>query len=117
MKIRIKGNSLRYRLTKSDVTTLWSRGALEECTEFTGKTLAYAIVTTNGDKLSADFIDDKIVMNMPKTMIDELNNTDRVGFEDRTGTVCLLVEKDFACIDNTDQDQSDHYSNPRLKCE
>lgn len=116
MKIRIKGNSLRYRLTKSEIAKLWSAGFLEERTEFAGKTLVYAIVTANDDKLSADYIADRIVLSMPRTMIDELNNTDRVGFDDGTGPVSLLVEKDFVCIDRVEEDQRDNYPNPLLTC-
>ncbi|HWV71436.1 MAG TPA: hypothetical protein VN040_06975 [Pseudosphingobacterium sp.] len=112
MKLRIKGNSLRYRLTKSEVATLGSTGVLEESSEFAGKTLVYAIVKTKGDKLSADYIADRIELRMPEIMIDELNNTDRVGFEDRTGPVSLLVEKDFTCLDNVEEDQSDNFPNP-----
>jgi hypothetical protein len=116
MKIRIKGNSLRYRLTKSEVEKLWSSSFLEERTEFAGKALVYAIETAKDDKLSADFIGDKIVLRMSKAMIDELYNTDRVGFDDRSGPVSLLIEKDFVCIDRTDEDQKDNYPNPLLKC-
>lgn len=116
MKIRIKGNSLRYRLTKSDIAKLWSEGFLEERTEFAGKALIYTIVTTNDHKLSADFIADKIGINMPKEMVNELYNTDKVGFDDQTGPVSLLVEKDFVCIDRVEEDQSDNYSNPHLTC-
>lgn len=28
----------------------------------------------------------------------------------------LLVEKDFACLDNTEEDQSDNYPNPHATC-
>jgi hypothetical protein len=116
MKIRIKGNSLRYRLTKTEVEKLWSLGILEERTQFAGKTLVYAIETAKADKLSANFIGDKIVLYMSKKMIDELHNTDKVGFDDRSESVSLLIEKDFVCIDNTNEDQSDNYPNPQLKC-
>jgi hypothetical protein len=34
MKIRIKGNSLRYRLTKSDVAQLAEEGHLQEEVDF-----------------------------------------------------------------------------------
>lgn len=34
MKIRIKGNSLRYRLTRSEVAKFWENGILEEHTQF-----------------------------------------------------------------------------------
>ncbi|MGV3762053.1 DUF7009 family protein [Parapedobacter sp.] len=117
MKIRIKGNSLRYRLTRSEVAELQTLGRLEEHTAFDGKTFTYAIETASSDRLSADFIESTIVLKMPKTMIDELYHTDKVGFGDKSGAVSLLVEKDFACIDNTEEDQSDNYPNPSLSCD
>lgn len=117
MKIRIKGNSLRYRLTKSEVARLWKEGFLQEHTAFANSTLACAIETVNNDRLSADFNNNKIVLYVPKAMIDELHNTDKVGFDDKSGAIWLLVEKDFACIDNTEEDQGDNYPNPRLKRE
>ena len=95
MKIRIKGNALRYRLTQSEVTELYEKGSLEECTEFANSTLVYSIESVNGDRLLSDFMNNKISLYMPKAMIDELYNTERVGFEDKSGTVRLLVEKDF----------------------
>jgi hypothetical protein len=117
MKIRIKGDSLRYRLTRPDVAKLEAEGRLEEQTAFAGKTFVYAIETANDDNLTADFVGNKIVLYMPKAMIEELCNTGKVGFDNRSGPVSLLVEKDFACIDNTEEDQSDNYPNPSLSCD
>lgn len=116
MKIRIKGNSLRYRLTKSEVTRLNSDGVLSEHTSFAGKTLIYSIETTSDNMLSADFVNNSIILKMPQAMIAALANSDKVGFEERSGPVLLLVEKDFVCIDNTMEDQSDNYPNPSLAC-
>lgn len=116
MKIRIKGNSLRYRLTQSEVAKLSAEGSLQEHTEFAGKTLVYAIETVNSDQLAADFTGNRIVLSMSKSMIDELKSTDRVGYADSAGPLNLLIEKDFACLDNTQEDQSDNYPNPHLAC-
>lgn len=118
MKIRIKGNSLRYRLTKSEVDRLWCHGSLEESTEFAGRTLRYAVEQTiePGTALSADFTGDKIVLHIPKEMIGELAETERIGFEGCSGAVSLLIEKDFVCIDRTGEDQSDNYPNPSVTC-
>jgi hypothetical protein len=87
---------------------------LEECTEFAGKTLVYVIVNTNDDQLSADYIDDRIVLNMSKAMMDELNNIGTVGFYDRISPVSLLVEKDFMRLNNVEEEQSDNFPNPLL---
>ncbi|MFA6083880.1 hypothetical protein [Mucilaginibacter sp.] len=114
MKIRIKGNSLRYRLTQSDVTRLNQDGFLQEQTEFAGKTLTYGIEVTINDSLASDYIGDQILLSMPRTMIEELATTSRVGFDDKTGPVSILVEKDFTCLDNVEEDQSDNFPNPLL---
>jgi hypothetical protein len=114
MKIRIKGNTLRYRLTQSDVARLNENGFLMEQTTFAGKTLSYGIETTINDKLSADYLGDQILLSMPKAMIEELATTSRVGFDDKTGPVSLLIEKDFTCLDNLEEDQSDNFPNPLI---
>ena len=65
--------------------------------------------------LTASFIGNKITLSIPQSMIDELINTDKVGFADTDGPLHLLVEKDFTCLDNVDEDQSDNYPNPLLQ--
>ena len=112
MKIRIKGNSLRYRLTKSDVATIIKDGHLEEQTEFGHQALVYALQTTTDYGLSATYNDNRITLFVPHSMMDSLANTDEVGFESGQGKLFLLVEKDFTCLDNVDEDQSDNYPNP-----
>jgi hypothetical protein len=112
MKIRIKGNSLRYRLTKSDVAAIIKDGRLEERTEFGHQALIYGVQTTTDYDLSATFHENRITLFVPHTMIDKLANTDEVGFENEQGKLFLLVEKDFTCLDNVEEDQSDNYPNP-----
>jgi Family of unknown function (DUF7009) len=117
MKIRIKGNALRYRLTKSDLAKLWSEGLVEEQTAFAGGPFIYSIETVDQDQLSVDFIGGRIFLRMPRPMVEELFQTERVGFEGLDGRLQLLIEKDFACIDRTEEDQSDNYPNPRIICD
>jgi len=112
MKIRIKGNSLRYRLTKSDIYRLAQEGYLEDKTNFGRRELIYVIQKTNNKELSAFFDDNVICLQVPGAMIEELNNTDKIGFEGKQGDLFLLVEKDFTCLENVDEDQSDNYPNP-----
>lgn len=117
MKIRIKDNSVRYRLTRSEVNELGEKGVLTAQTAFTGQPFLYSIEAVETGELSAAFVENTIVLKMPKALIDELEHTDKVGFSGQSGAVKLLVEKDFVCIDNTmGEDQSDNYPNPNLTC-
>lgn len=116
MKIRIKDNSIRFRLTQSEVSELGKNGSVSSFTEFVDRPFIYVIEKTKETTLSAAFIENKIVMKMPEAMVEEWVSTDTVGFDGQAGLVKLLVEKDFVCIDNTMEDQSDNYPNPNLKC-
>jgi hypothetical protein len=112
MKIRIKGNSLRYRLTKSDVSQLAEEGHLQEEVDFGSQQLYYAIKLVDDDHLSSIFRENTIILFVPKQVIKELADTDKIGFEGKHGNLHLLVEKDFTCLDNVAEDQSDNYPNP-----
>jgi len=117
MKIRIKGNSLRYRLTKSDVDTFINNGDIEETTDFGDQSLVYSLKRFPGSQLTAEFKKNRITMLMPDTMVYEWHTTDIVGFESNNAPLYLLVEKDFVCLDNVLEDQSDNYPNPNMdKC-
>lgn len=116
MKIRIKDNTVRFRLTQSEVAKLGEDGIISSFTEFVDRPFIYAIERTEDTELSAVFIENRIVLKMPALMITEWISTYRVGFEGQTGKIKLLIEKDFVCIDNTLEDQSDNYPNPNLKC-
>ncbi len=106
---------MRYRLTRTDVETFTKNGYLEEHTNFGGSKLTYAIQSSDTDKLSSTFINNKITLLMPQAFVKEWADTDRVGFENRTPDFFLLVEKDFKCLDNVEEDQSDNYPNPLAK--
>jgi hypothetical protein len=114
MKIRIKGNSLRYRLTKTDVENFDRDGYLEETTHFGAKIFKYALQRSVNNSLIADFNDNTITMYMPVTMALEWTSSDRVGYESNNSEMYLLIEKDFKCLDNVAEDQSDNYPNPLI---
>jgi hypothetical protein len=114
MKLRIKGSSIRYRLTQSDVETA-KEGYLEDQVNFAGAPLIYALQITEGQELTCSYIDNKITLNVPRTAIESFADTDVVGYDNQDGAVYLLIEKDFTCLDEVDEDQSDNYPNPLAK--
>ena len=123
MKIRIKGNSLRIRLSRTEVDNFGKTGYLEEKTEFGNSTFVYALQNvTDGSALSASFNGTKITMNVPAPITREWTSTDKVGFDSQMDTghgkqLFLLLEKDFKCVDAPpNEDQSDNYEHPTLTC-
>jgi len=118
MKIRIKGNSIRLRLTKSEVHQLATLGKVSESTSFPNGALNYHLISdTAVPNLSASFSDNEISIRMPKVWAQAWEKSDQVGHEvTLENSLYLLIEKDFACLDNSREDQSDNYPNPNEKC-
>ncbi|WP_448701419.1 DUF7009 family protein [Mucilaginibacter sp. AW1-3] len=112
MKIRIRGNTVRYRLTRPEVEQFKVEGVITEQTDFGNKILTYILRASNTEVLKATFDNDMITMLMPENMASEWTDTERVGFENEDGKLMLYVEKDFKCLDNVAEDQSDNYPNP-----
>src|SRR6185369_1610810 len=100
MKLRIKGNSLRFRLSKTDVAKLAVAKYLEERTSFGSNTFGYALqIEDAGDELSADFDGSKITVFIPEIFIQDWALNDVVGFDTRkqvsdAESLYILVEKD-----------------------
>lgn len=112
MKIRIKGNSIRYRLTKTDVDLFYKNRHLQDSTSFGNRQLIYQLKSTEQDDLTASFVDDTITVMVPLAKLNQLAQTDKVGFDGKDGALYILIEKDFQCLDDVAEDQSDNYPNP-----
>lgn len=122
MKLRIKGNSVRLRLTKTDVATIARSGYLEDITDFGPSKLIYALASKPEVlEMNARFNDNKVEIQVPESMVTGWPENDIVGFEANMplpdgSSLYLLIEKDFACLDHTNEDQRDNYENPNKAC-
>ncbi len=120
MKIRIKGNSLRYRLTKTEVETFCRTGYFEDTTDFGNTTFTYALQAKKGiDTLEAQFQADTITLFLEKSKSKSWFESNQIGFSHTVKKIdgsklSLLLEKDFVCMDETVEDQSDNYPNPMI---
>lgn len=123
MKIRIKGNSIRFRLTKTDIAEFGKQGFVEEKTEFpNGPAFHYRIERKVGiTNMEASYAENRICIFVPEKIAEEWTTTDSIGFSHKKVTAMgkelfLLIEKDFVCLDHTFEDQSDNYPNPNKLC-
>lgn len=120
MKIRIKGNSIRLRLTRTEVESLYERGSIEEQTHFLpGIVFTYKLaVAHQEEKLKASFFGSSVVVFISSELARVWGENKKVGYSEKqeNGTsepLFILVEKDFQCLDETHEDQADNYPNPR----
>lgn len=119
MKIRIKGASLRLRLSRPEVETLILQGEVTETTPFPAGSFQYTLRRVHeGAAIDAGFAEGTIVVTVPSALTAGWDGDDRVGFDAHVplpggSSLYVLIEKDFQCLDDTGEDQSLNYPNPK----
>lgn len=115
MKLRIKGNSIRLRLTQSEVAALGKTGQVSESLDFgSGGQLAYVLVASEtANKLSATFANGCLQVSVPTSEARDWIDSETIGLEEKDTLPAILIEKDFACMtERPGEDESDMFPNP-----
>ncbi len=113
MKLRIHAGSLRLRLSQSEVVRLGEAGAVEDSVSFApGSELRYALETGASAAVTATFDQANIRVVLPKELAKEWIESDQTGIEATTGTLQLLIEKDFQCLHREPEPGEDSFPNP-----
>ncbi|MDH3530564.1 MAG: hypothetical protein OEQ28_13450 [Acidobacteriota bacterium] len=122
MKLRLRGNSLRLRLSVSEVERLRGTGEVSDAIIFgpgMSDRLVYAIeIDGESDSLRTRFDGNRITVKVPHGIAREWVDSDSVGFaadQDANGggRLKILVEKDLACLKiRPGEDESDSFPNP-----
>ena len=113
MKLRFHSNSLRLRLSQSDIARLAERGFVEEAIRFAGDgELRYSIESAPTNQVSACFKNGSIRVMLPEGRARRWIESDEVGIEELSGELNVLIEKDFACIHRESAEDADSFPNP-----
>lgn len=120
MKLRIHNDSIRLRLTVSEVKRIGAGRSVLASTRFPGgRAFTYALVTTRERSVSASLDGHILTVRLPA---DEASAwaadpdciTLRGEPDERCGMPALLVEKDFECLaPRAGDDATDLFVNPR----
>jgi len=125
MKIRIKGNSVRLRLTQSEVEQFDNEGQVEEAIDFGfDNQLTYQLIKKEVDSIAANYQNNTIQIIIPNAIAHNWANTDAVSLEHfsdlkQDKQLRILVEKDFKCLTvRAHEDESDAFPHPepQLNC-
>jgi hypothetical protein len=121
MKLRLRGSSLRLRITPEELVQLVAGKAVTELVEFGpdgGVPLSYELV---GDA-AASFVHavhagQTVRVVVPVALVHQLATTDQVGItaEQKVGegrALQILVEKDFRCLVPRDGEPNDGFARP-----
>jgi len=121
MKMRIKGNSIRLRLSRTEAEAVAAGRAVRETTAFPGgATLSYVLEPSpRAPALSATFLDHQVIVAVPLAEALAWAGGTAVALQGRiptpAGELSLLVEKDFTCLkprQHEREDESDLFPNP-----
>jgi hypothetical protein len=115
MKLRLRGNSLRLRLTRNEVTRLADCGLVEETVTFgtdSGSVLVYRIRSAEAQdaRHAAGRIDVTVTASSVREWAD--GPAEGIYFE-TAAQLRVAVEKDFRCLAPREgEDDSDAYEHP-----
>jgi hypothetical protein len=123
MKLRVTKNSIRMRLSQTDVQQFRETGVVDEelvIGASIGGSLTYRLARGNGSAVSANLDGTTLTVSIPAGEADDWTATDRVGIEgsqpiDNGSSLSILVEKDFACLTPRAGDEDkDTFPHPEL---
>ena len=121
MKLRIRGNSIRLRLTQAELAALLASGAVEDCVAFpSGESLRYRL-ESGAESAAAELGARGILARFPADAVRRWAQPDQVSLQaeqplDGGDSLKLLDEKDFRCLSpREDDDGADLFPNPELR--
>jgi hypothetical protein len=119
MKLRVHGNSLRLRLSQSEVAQFSKTGFVEDSIEFApGVKLSYSVESFSSvPALRAAYQNHCLRIQVPTAAAREWFTSDRVGISaeqpiESGRALSVLIEKDFQCLHGDEQRDPDAYPNP-----
>ncbi len=123
MKVRIKGNSIRLRLSTKDVLSFQQTHEIVDTTQFPGGTsLSYRLSTSLSCMFyEAVFSDNCIDLKIPYADFRTLTDTNEEGISghvpiNASEHLQLDIEKDFACVGRSEEANADTFPNNKTKC-
>ena len=123
MKLRINGNSIRLRLLRPEVATFIETGRIEQIIRFTPADDAFLIYRLEYESdlmhIEVRHKPSEVAIVLPKKLATAWAETDQIGIYSavdlgKSGSLDIIVEKDFACLDLSDADNHDTFPNPQL---
>jgi len=122
MKLRMKGNSLRLRITRSELARLGAGEHVEESIRLgpsSESTLRYSLTSdASAKQVAVSYRARRIAVDVPVADLQAWCENDEVGIyamldRGEGESLEVAVEKDYACLDRSAEDNADAFTNPR----
>lgn len=121
MKLRITGNSLRLRVSRSELARFLNGSRIEETIRFSpapAAVFSYALDSAvQSSAIRVEYEPQKVIIILSRDqaivwgMENEVGVYGTLGIGD-TDSLEVIVEKDFACLDRSDEENQDTFANP-----
>jgi len=122
MKLRIKDQSIRFRLSQNEVQKLEAVGEIVAITYLGESALTYMIKHSLDLLFSCTFLEGEISVTVPQEILQTWCNSDQITIEgkvqksEQSPSLQILIEKDFQCLlERAGEDESDLYPNPQAQ--
>jgi hypothetical protein len=113
MKLRFHKNTMRLRLSQSEVAQLAANGSVYERIEFVSdQTLSYELESADRADVVALFENNCIRIILPSASVQHWAGSDETGIEGECGPLRVLIEKDFQCLHPDAEQSADAFPNP-----
>jgi hypothetical protein len=114
MKLRIQDDTLRLRLTRSEVAEVRARRRVKGAIHFaSGAALVYELdVSPVATGVSAEFGEHGICVTCPLGLALDWAVGDQVSIESTHSVPHVLLEKDFQCLHRSGEEDPEAYDNP-----
>lgn len=116
MKLRILDDTIRIRISQSEMNLLAEGKAISTICHLYPNHLELEVLPVRVDDLSLSFENHVILLKIPRTKLTDLHQTDQVGFDHSfqfdDHLISLKFEKDFQCLTDRGEDESDLFENP-----
>jgi hypothetical protein len=115
MKLRILNNTIRLRLSQSELEVLKSEHQVSGNTIFMNSEFIYSLIISDSEEdVSAEFEKGHLKVKLEKKLAGNWIEGDLTGLSNKdTSSLSILVEKDFQCLHKRpNEDETDSFPNP-----
>lgn len=115
MKLRILSNSLRLRLSQTEIKTLESEHQVSGKINFSNSEFIYSLIINDSEEdVSTEFENGHLKVKLSKTIATDWIESEQVDIRNADeSSIKILIEKDFQCLHKRPgEDESDSFPNP-----
>lgn len=121
MKLRLLNNSIRIRLNKIDLDKLHNDGEVWTVSQLGNTSFSYGVKSIERGEMKVEMENNRLQFCLNVDQINKWHSTSEVGYssiqENEDGsTLKLLIEKDFKCLTDRNEDESRNFENPNSTC-